>query len=88
MCGGYANRTVGMALCIFENWRMSLDVHSKSQKQKVLLIINNIATPSLKHVGRGESFGFSTLQWSNIFISFIPPNVTSMIQPLDQGLIA
>jgi len=67
---------------------MTLNVHFKSQKWKVLLIMHNYATHSPKHVGRGESFGFSTLQLSNIFIVFIPPNVTSVIQPLDHGITA
>ena len=68
---------------VFESWMMSLNVHLKSQKQKVLLIMDNCATHSLKHIGRGESFGFPTLQFNNIIIAFLPPNVTSGIQPLD-----
>ena len=58
-------------------------MHLKSQKLKVLLIMDNCATHSLKHVGRSESFGFPTLQLSNITIAFLPPNATSGIQPYD-----
>ena len=50
--------------------------------------MDNYATHSLKHVGRAESFDFSTLQLSNIIIVFIPPNVTSVVQLLDQGIIS
>ena len=46
---------------------MSLDVHLKSQKGKVLSITDNSATHSLMHVGRGESFGFSTLHKQYLF---------------------
>ena len=64
---------------------MSLNVHFKSQKWKVLLIMDNFATHPLEHVSRGESFGF--MQLSNIIIYFLPPNVTSVVQPLDQRII-
>jgi hypothetical protein len=57
-------------------------------KAKGTLIMDNYATHSLKHVGKGESFSFSTLQLSNITIIFLLPNVTNVVQPLDQGIIA
>ena len=31
---------------------------------------------------------FLTLQLSNVIISFLPPNVTSVVQSLDHGMIA
>ena len=36
----------------------------------------------------GKSCGFSTLELSNVTLVFLPPDVTSVVQPLDQGLIA
>ena len=57
-----------MTSYVFESWMMSLSVHFKIQNWKVLLMVDNFATQSLKLVGRGESFGFSTLQMSNVII--------------------
>ena len=43
---------------VFEGWMMSLNVHFKTEKRKVILIMDNYVSHSLEHVGRGESFGF------------------------------
>ena len=83
----FANQMALMTSNVFENWVMSLNVHFKYLKRKVLLIMNNYVTRSLTQVGKGESFGLSTLQLSNIIIVFLPPNVISVVQPLDQGII-
>ena len=37
MCGGLQNKLARMTLDAFESWMMSLNVHFKSQMQKVLL---------------------------------------------------
>jgi hypothetical protein len=65
----FANQIVGMTSNVLASWMMSLNVDLNSQKHKVLLIMDNYATHSLKLVGRGESLGLSTLQLSNITIS-------------------
>ena len=72
-----------MTSYVFESWMMSLNVYFKSQKQKVLLVMDNSTTHSLKHVGRCISFDFSTLQLNNINITFLLPNVICVAQPLD-----
>ena len=67
---------------VFKSWMISLDVHFKSQKQKVLLIMDNFVAHSLEHIGRHESFGFSTLKLSNITIALLPPNVISVVRTI------
>jgi hypothetical protein len=54
----FAKKMAWMTSNVFENWMMSLNVHFKSQKRKLILILDNFATHPLKHVGRGESFSF------------------------------
>ena len=68
-----------MTLDVFESWMMSLTVHFKSLKRKVHLIMNNYVKHSLKHVGWGDSCGFSLLQFNDIIIAILPPNVTSLV---------
>ena len=57
MCGG-CNQTAWLTSYVSDNWMMSLNLHFKSQKWKLLLVMNNLATCSFKHVGRNDSFGF------------------------------
>lgn len=73
---------------VFESWMMSLNVLFKSQKWKVFFFMGNFVTRSLEHVGKSESFGFPTLQLSNIIFVFLSPKVKSVVQPLDQGILA
>ena len=72
----FANQTAWMKSYVFESWMMSLNVHFESQKQTVFLIKEIYAPHSLKHVGRGELFGFQPLQLNKITMVFLPPNAT------------
>lgn len=70
-------------VCLWQfGWWTSMNI-SNLKSGRYFLIMDNPTTHSLKHITRGESFGFSILQLSNIIIDFIPPNVASAIQPLD-----
>ena len=54
----FANQVAWMTSYVFESWTMSLNVYQKPQTRKVLLIMDNYATHSLKHVGRGDHLVF------------------------------
>ena len=36
----------------------------------------------------GKFCGFSTLELSHVTLAFLPPNVTTVVQPFDRGIIA
>ncbi|GFX74533.1 tigger transposable element-derived protein 1 [Trichonephila clavipes] len=77
-----ANAKAWMATAIFTEWfnncfvpEVEAYMKEKSLDFKVLLIVDNAAShPQLEH--------------PNVQLVFLPPNTTSLIQPLDQGIIA
>ncbi|GFU25739.1 tigger transposable element-derived protein 1 [Trichonephila clavipes] len=77
-----ANPKAWMTTAIFKEWfnncfvpEVEAYIKKKSLDFKVLLIVDNAAShPQLEH--------------PNVQLVFLPPNTTSLIQPLDQGIIA
>jgi hypothetical protein len=51
------------------------------------MILDNASSHVVSFVKVGKSRGFSTLELSNMTLVFLPPNVTSAVQPLDQGIM-
>jgi hypothetical protein len=64
-----------MTQAIFEEWLEDLNHVMKKQNQKILLLVD-IAT---RHR--------AAKVMSNIKVKFLPPNLTSEVPPLDQGII-
>ncbi|GBN34879.1 hypothetical protein AVEN_271839-1 [Araneus ventricosus] len=60
---------------IYEKWLRDLARHFLSEKRKVLLIVDNC----LAHIEVSDL--------KVIRVEFLPPNVTSILQPMDQGVI-
>lgn len=60
---------------LFTEWLLGLHSNMMKQKQKILLLIDNCtAHNNLPELG-------------NVRVEFLPPNTTSCLQPLDQGVI-
>ena len=64
-----------MDSALFEEWVRELDVKFEKQNRKIALIIDNCpAHPTIADL-------------SNVKLIFLPPNTTSVSQPMDQGVI-
>jgi hypothetical protein len=52
------------------------------------MISDNVSSHLVSSAKAGKSRGFLTLELSNMTLVFLAPKVTSIAQPLDQGMIA
>jgi hypothetical protein len=53
------------------------------------MILDSASSHVVSYAKVGKSCGFSSsLELSNMTLIFLPPNVTNIVQPLDQGIIA
>ena len=70
-----ANRKAWMTTAIFSSWLKKVDSQMKKQDRTILLFMDNATCHCVPP------------KLSNVTIHFLPKNVTSLIQPLDQGII-
>ena len=73
----YNNTKAWMTGNIFNDWIKRFNTRMKINKRKVLLLIDNACS----HIVNDDT----TL--TNVTIQFLPPNTTSVLQPLDAGII-
>ena len=71
------NASAWMTGIIFRDWLSSLDKKFRIKKRNILLIIDN-----------ASCLNINNLELTNIKVLFLPPNTTSHLQPLDNGIIA
>ena len=73
-CRYWAQKKSWMTGVLFEDWVRKLDPFFRAQSRKVALLIDNCpAHPEIKNL-------------TNIKLIFLPPNTTSVLQPMDQGV--
>jgi len=63
-------------LKMLKNWLTSIDCQMRNQNQQILLLCNNCAAHT------------ASVRLTNIKVVILPSNITSFIQPMDQGIIA
>ena len=71
----FSNKKAWMTLIAFKDWLGSVNTTMKQQRQHILMFLDNAASHSHE------------LKFSNIELKFLPANTTSVLQPLDQGII-
>lgn len=72
-----ANSRSWMTRVIFTDWLVSFDNEMKRQDRSVCLLLDNCSAHRLD----------GSVKLTNVELKFFPPNCTSLIQPLDQGVI-
>ena len=72
-----ANKNAWMTQQVFDKWILDLDETIKKKKKKIILFMDNATC-------HGSAVN---LKLSNIKIEFLPTNTTSLIQPMDAGVI-
>ncbi|KZZ94480.1 mariner-Tc1 transposon family protein [Ascosphaera apis ARSEF 7405] len=75
------NKKAWMTATIFEEWLQWFD--NRMRHRKVLLLLDNFSAHTL-----ATTQLYDRGQLLNTRIVFLPPNTTSVYQPLDQGIIA
>ena len=73
-CRYRAQKKSWMTGVLFEEWVRKLDSSFRAESRKVAFLIDNCpAHPEIKNL-------------TNINLIFLPPNTTSVLQPMDQGV--
>ncbi|THH15958.1 hypothetical protein EUX98_g9379 [Antrodiella citrinella] len=69
------NKTSWMTSEFFEEWIQKFDVDMRLQNRRICLTVDNFSGHSISYTPQ------------NIKLEFFEPNLTSFVQPLDQGII-
>ncbi|CAF1116814.1 unnamed protein product [Rotaria magnacalcarata] len=70
-----ANKTAWMNVKLLSEWLSNLNILMEKQKTKIILFLDNAPCHPVD------------IELSNIKLQYFPPNTTSKLQPLDQGII-
>ena len=69
-----SNAKAWMTSTLFKDWVNDVNKQMRKQKRKIILFLDNATSHTHDKL-------------SNVTLKFLPPNTTSAIQPLDQGII-
>jgi hypothetical protein len=87
-CEYHHNSSAWMNTTVFTGWAQKLNTSMRLAKRNVIVFCDNAASHTVPGAKRTVMHGLHAIKLSNTTICFLPANTTSIIQPLDQGIIA
>ena len=81
------NTRAWMTDCIFREWLLKIDKYFKSLDRNVLLFLDNFSGHCNDDKITKKKQTKEPLKLTNIKLHFFPANCTSVLQPMDQGII-
>ena len=67
---------------------VQVNTKMKSEQRNIVMLLDNAPTHIPPNTTKKTLMGFDVYRLSNVTIIFLPANTTSIVQPLDQGIIA
>ena len=77
-----------LTLQVFTDWIKVTNRRMADSNKRILLLMDNASSHAIPASDSTELRGLKCISLSNIMIVFLPRNTTSVIQPLDAGIIA
>ncbi|KAL5505629.1 hypothetical protein EMCRGX_G007093 [Ephydatia muelleri] len=84
----YSNTNAWMRTDVFTDWSKQVNEQFKQQNRQCLMLLDNASSHHLSDTPMIKVGSFDCFKLSNLLLLFFPANCTSVVQPLDQGVIA
>ena len=73
---------------VFSDWSVIINEQFKAQNRQCLMLLDNATSHAVRNVAPTKVGSLHAIKLSNLLLLFLPANCTSVVQPLDQGVIA
>ncbi|KAK9841678.1 hypothetical protein WJX74_009921 [Apatococcus lobatus] len=84
----FFNSTACMNTSVLDQWTRTLNCRMADSNKRILLLMDDASSHAIPDSNSKEIHGLKSISLSNITIVFLPANTTSVVQPLDAGIIA